>query len=101
MGDLRAHGRQRSKARPGAHAPRVPPRRRQPIIVTSSTINLAASFIFRVVRLLGQQDHLERNHQGLGNALIDARASPANDNAPVERRQRLGGVLSFYERRAG
>jgi len=45
--------------------------------------------------------HLERNHQGIGNALIDARASPANDNAPVKRRQRLGGVLSFYERRAG
>ena len=44
--------------------------------------------------------HHERNHQGIGNRLIEPRAGPANDNAEVRRKQRLGGLLSFYERRA-
>jgi hypothetical protein len=44
--------------------------------------------------------HQERNHQGLGNRLIEN--LPANDNAtgPVRCRQRLGGVLNFYHREA-
>jgi hypothetical protein len=32
--------------------------------------------------------HLERNHQGLGNQLLTAPASPGNDNAPIARRER-------------
>ncbi|MCA9610169.1 MAG: helix-turn-helix domain-containing protein [Myxococcales bacterium] len=44
--------------------------------------------------------HHERNHQGIGNTLIEPRAGPANDNAEVLRKQRLGGLLGFYERRA-
>ncbi|MFK7992067.1 MAG: integrase core domain-containing protein, partial [Sandaracinaceae bacterium] len=47
-----------------------------------------------------ERNHLERNHQGLGNALIQPRAGPANDTGEVIREQRLGGLLSFYERRA-
>jgi transposase InsO family protein len=43
--------------------------------------------------------HCERNHQGLDNRLITA---PANDNAdparPIARRERLGGLLSYYYR---
>jgi hypothetical protein len=43
--------------------------------------------------------HCERNHQGLGNRLITA---PTNDNAdparPIARRERLGGLLSYYYR---
>lgn len=43
--------------------------------------------------------HEERNHQGLDNALINP--VPSNDNtAPVRRRQRLGGMLSYYHREA-
>jgi len=42
--------------------------------------------------------HLERNHQGLENQLITPAAPPANDNAPIARRERLGGLLSFYHR---
>jgi transposase InsO family protein len=44
--------------------------------------------------------HQERNHQGLGNRLIEN--LPANDNAtgPVRCRERLGGVLNFYHREA-
>jgi hypothetical protein len=45
--------------------------------------------------------HRERNHQGLDSNLIEQ--LPANTNAgegPVRRRERLGGVLSFYYRDA-
>jgi transposase InsO family protein len=46
--------------------------------------------------------HLERNHQGLDNRLITAIAAPVNDNAdpasPIARRERLGGLLSYYYR---
>jgi transposase InsO family protein len=42
--------------------------------------------------------HRERNHQGLGNNLIDnAEAHPCG---PVQRRQRIGGLLSYYYRAA-
>ncbi len=44
--------------------------------------------------------HDERNHQGLDNRLIAPAGPPANDNAPIARRQRLGGLLNFYFRRA-
>ena len=44
--------------------------------------------------------HVERNHQGLDNRLIIGPAEPANDNGPVVRRERLGGVLNFDYRRA-
>ena len=44
----------------------------------------------------------ERNHQGIGNRLIEpALAAPANDvGGAVRRRERLGGLLSFYHREA-
>jgi transposase InsO family protein len=42
--------------------------------------------------------HLERNHQGLDNALIDG--MPTTDNGRVRRRQRLGGLLNYYRRAA-
>ena len=45
--------------------------------------------------------HHERNHQGLGNELIEP--IPANTNAGqgvVLRRARLGGLLSYYHREA-
>jgi transposase InsO family protein len=45
--------------------------------------------------------HGERNHQGLGNILIDPAArEPANGNGGVRRHERLGGLLNFYTRRA-
>jgi putative transposase len=46
--------------------------------------------------------HAERNHQGFGNRLITAAAvpeTPANGNAPLRCRERLGGLLNFYYRR--
>ena len=43
--------------------------------------------------------HVERNHQGLGNRLIIPMATKA-ETGPVERRQRLGGLLNYYYRDA-
>ena len=46
--------------------------------------------------------HLERSHQGLDNRLITAVAAAMNENtdpaAPIARRERLGGILSYYHR---
>jgi hypothetical protein len=51
-----------------------------------------------------EHQHLERSHQGLDNRLIIAIAAPANQNddpaAPLARRERLGGILRYYYRRA-
>jgi putative transposase len=45
--------------------------------------------------------NLERNHQGIGNRLIGAAIAPTNDvGGVVQRRERLGGLLSFYHREA-
>src|SRR5437588_227075 len=42
--------------------------------------------------------HLERNHQGIGNALIAG--VPATRAGAIRRRPRLGGLLNYYERAA-
>lgn len=42
--------------------------------------------------------HRERNHQGLGNELIDR--VPSGATGEVRRRQRLGGLLNDYVRAA-
>ena len=44
--------------------------------------------------------HLERNHQGLGNELIDDQRRATKMSGDVERRERLGGLLNYYYRRA-
>jgi hypothetical protein len=44
--------------------------------------------------------HRERHHQGLCNRLIIPDSSPATDQGPIGRRQRLGGMLNYYYRQA-
>ena len=44
--------------------------------------------------------HRERNHQGLGNRLLQRAPPSARPDADVQRRERLGGLLSFYHREA-
>jgi hypothetical protein len=46
-----------------------------------------------------QHYHQERNHQGLDNALIAANEAVGGTGKMV-RRDRLGGLLSFYYRKA-
>jgi putative transposase len=43
--------------------------------------------------------HQERNHQGLGNRLIDAVGSYRGAGR-IRRRSRLSGLLNYYERAA-
>jgi putative transposase len=43
--------------------------------------------------------HSERNHQGLGNA-IPFPSTATSPNGRVCRRERLGGLLNFYARKA-
>lgn len=40
--------------------------------------------------------HHERNHQGLGNALIDGESQATTGQGAVVCRERLGGLLNFY-----
>ncbi len=42
--------------------------------------------------------HGVRNHQGLGNELISGQAKCGDEE--IVHRERLGGLLSFYERAA-
>ena len=53
----------------------------------------------RVVREYVTHYQTERNHQGIGNALID-RPPPQPAVGPIRRRQRVGGILSYYYRAA-
>ena len=43
--------------------------------------------------------HCERNHQGLGNRLIEEEPY-ANSMGAIQCRQRLGGMLNYYHRQA-
>ena len=47
-----------------------------------------------------EHDHRERNHQGLDNQLLQRPPPPVRSDADVQRRERLGGLLSFYYREA-
>ncbi len=42
--------------------------------------------------------HSERNHQGIGNRLIEERHDGAETTGPVVSRKRVGGMLKYYHR---
>lgn len=44
--------------------------------------------------------HLERPHQGIGNLPVKVMAEHNEDGGEIVRRERLGGLLKHYERRA-
>ncbi len=43
--------------------------------------------------------HFERDHQGLDNELIEKSIDRPNMDGAVDRRERLGGIPSYYHRR--
>jgi transposase InsO family protein len=53
-----------------------------------------------VVREYVAHYHAERNHQGIGNELIEPVAGVPATSGKVLRRRRLGGLLNYYEREA-
>ena len=54
----------------------------------------------RAVREYVKHYHGERNHQGIGNPLIEASADESRRRGSIERRERLGGLLRFCCRAA-
>jgi transposase InsO family protein len=66
----------------------------------SKVVPLGERHLRRLVVEYVEHYHLERNHQGLANRLLTEPVRPTNDNLPIERRERLGGILNFYYRRA-
>ena len=44
--------------------------------------------------------NVERNHQGLGNRLLQPATATGSQHGRIQRRERLGGVLNFYYREA-
>jgi transposase InsO family protein len=66
----------------------------------SKIIPLGEGHLRRVVREYTEHYHLERNHQGLGNRLIDRSCRGPWRVDRIERRARLGGLLNFYDREA-
>ena len=66
----------------------------------SQVIPLGERHLRRVVSEYVEHYHGERNHQGLGNRLIDREAVRRDPRGQVECHERLGGVLRYYERAA-
>jgi putative transposase len=44
--------------------------------------------------------HCERNHQGVGNQLLQPNSATILSHHPIRQRQRLGGMLNYYHRAA-
>ena len=62
------------------------------------SIPLGEAHLRRAIREYLVHYHGERNHQGLANVLLTGAPTPANTNASVHRRERLGGLLNYYQR---
>jgi transposase InsO family protein len=68
--------------------------------VLDRMIILGEQHLRRVLREYLEHYHAERHHQGLDGKLIEPRAEDLGGEGEVQRRQRLGGMLSFYYREA-
>ena len=65
----------------------------------SKIIPLGETHLRRTLESFVAHYHHERNHQGLGNRLIEPTVA-ANSPGRIRRHTRLGGILSFYSREA-
>jgi transposase InsO family protein len=63
-------------------------------------IPLGERHLRAVVKEFTEHYHLERNHQGLDNELIEKSSEAFDVNGAVECRERLGGILKYYYRKA-
>jgi len=66
----------------------------------SKVIPIGQEMLHRALREYLAHHHLERNHQGLGNALITPCSAVVSQDRIIDRRSRLGGILNYYERLA-
>ena len=63
-------------------------------------VPLGEGHVRLIVHEYVEHDQRERNHQGLDNQLLQRPPPPVRADADVQRRERLGGLLSFYYREA-
>ena len=63
-------------------------------------IPLAERHLRLMVHEYVEHYHRERNHQGLDNQLLERAPPPSRVSDGVQRRERLGGLLSYYHREA-
>jgi transposase InsO family protein len=63
-------------------------------------IPLGERHLRKAVKEYTEHYHLERNHQGLNNELIEKPRDEPQLDGVVECQERLGGVLKYYYRRA-
>ncbi len=63
-------------------------------------IPLGERHLRKAVKEYTEHYHQERNHQGLENELIEKRSDRPNVDGTVDCRERLGGILNYYYRRA-
>ncbi|MBU3588090.1 transposase [Polynucleobacter sp. 31A-FELB] len=61
-------------------------------------IFLSKRSLERAVTQYVEHYNLERTHQGIGNVVLNASATPENIDSSLMHRQRLGGLLSYYYR---
>ena len=66
----------------------------------SRVVPLGEAHVRQLVHEFIEHFHHERDHQGRDNQLLQRPPPPVNPDADVERRERLGGLLSFYYREA-
>ncbi len=62
------------------------------------TIFLGRGALVRAIAEYAAHYHDERSHQGIGNVMISGRK--AQGEGVVEAKERLGGLLKYYHRRA-
>ena len=56
--------------------------------------------LWRALRAYAEHYHRERNHQGVGNRLLEPGPEVGRSSGPIECRQQLGGLLRYYHREA-
>ena len=62
-------------------------------------IPLGERHLRHAVKEYTEHYHIERNHQVLDNRLIEERRGVVDTNSAIERHERLGGVLNYYDQR--
>jgi putative transposase len=66
----------------------------------AQVIPIGEAQLRRAIREYVEHYHGERNHQGIGNRIIDSSLDESRTSSAIECRERLGGLLRHYRRAA-
>ena len=66
----------------------------------SRVVPIGRGMVRRALREYLAHYHAERNHQGIGNQIVDPPAVLGTEEGAIVRRSRLGGTLNYYEKLA-